>query len=188
MVAVVVDLHGEVVVPVGDAHRRGGQPGMAGWRWSAPPARAKRGQADTDRRHAHLALDFGSDLQAHPMRLRDQRIQPGECRGGRSGLVLLAKKSSSQRSSPSAWLLAWWIAARELRAWAGRSWFRCAHTGVHVDQGQMVAQRVVELPGDAQAFLADSSAGLLGTRGGHGRCRARPHRCAWVSPMTWLMA
>jgi hypothetical protein len=26
------------------------------------------------------------------MRLRDQRIQPGECRGGRSGLVLLAKK------------------------------------------------------------------------------------------------
>jgi hypothetical protein len=56
------------------------------------PHEAKRGQADTDRQHAHLALDFGSDLQAHPMRLRDQRIQPGECRGGRSGLVLLAKK------------------------------------------------------------------------------------------------
>ena len=30
VVAVVVDLHGEVVVPVGDAHRRGGRPGMAG--------------------------------------------------------------------------------------------------------------------------------------------------------------
>jgi hypothetical protein len=56
------------------------------------PHEAKRGQADTDRQHAHLALDFGSNLQAHPMRLRDQRIQPGECRGGRSGLVLLAKK------------------------------------------------------------------------------------------------
>jgi hypothetical protein len=41
VVAVVVDLHGEVVVPVGDAHRRGGRPGMAGWRWSAPPARGE---------------------------------------------------------------------------------------------------------------------------------------------------
>ncbi len=115
---VVIDLHGEILLAVGDAHGGGGRPGMArdvGQCFLHDPVGRN---VDPERQRAGRALGLRPDFQPRRRRLRDRspsRARAGAGERGR-GSPSWRRMSSAERSSRRASLLACLTAARAARA------------------------------------------------------------------------
>jgi hypothetical protein len=115
-------------------------------------------------KRADLAIGLGSNLQPCGGRLRHEVVQPdeGRCRGPRGSLALLTEDVQHRAE------LAQGLLARLLDGEEGAAGLfgdllvqMERHPGLHVDQGEMMPQGVVELTGDAKTLLAGSPPLLL---------------------------
>src|SRR5262249_2682921 len=80
--AVVVHLHGDLLLAVADEHGGSGRPGMAGHVGQRLLHDPVGRYVDPERHRANRPFGLRPDLQARRGRLRDQVPEPGQGRGG----------------------------------------------------------------------------------------------------------
>src|SRR6266545_2749699 len=162
--AVVVDLHGELPVSVGDLHGRGGRPGVAGDVGERLLHDPERRHVDGERQPAYLAVGFGVDDQAGRGGLRHEVLEPSQGPGrGAGGRLPLLPEDVEDRAQLGQRLLAGLLDRRQRAAGLlGQLLVQVQRNpGLQADQRQVVAEGVVELPGDAEPLLAGSPPCLL---------------------------
>ena len=163
--AVVVDLHGQVLLAVGDPDGGGGRAGVAGHVGQRLLHDPVGGQVGPGRQGTRRPLDPGADLQAGRAGPRDQAVQLGQAGGGGPGrrLVALAEHVQDRAELPQC-VVGGLLDGLQGAAGLARLLVHQVqgHAGLDVDQGDVVGEHVVQLAGDAHALLAGPPLRLLG--------------------------
>ena len=163
--AVVVDPHGQVVGAVADQHGGAGRAGVAGHVGQRLLDDPEGGQVGPGRQGPGQPLDPGAHLQAGRAGPGDQAVQLGQAggRGPRRRLVALAEHVEHRPQLPKG-VVAGLLDGHQGGAGLARLLVHQVqgHAGLHVDQGDVVGEHVVQLAGDAHALLAGPPPGLLG--------------------------